>query len=318
MTKATPKIAIITKSHGRPLLLDRAIQSIENQTYGDYIHVIFNDGEDARAVDAIARKYNNPRRRIIHSAANLGVTKALNKAIRAVNSTYIAILDDDDTWSPERLEKTVNFLDETGAKAVVVKTDIIIEEIVDGQVRTISQLPHPESREGEVSLYKQCIKNYVSNGIVTYRRDVYDELGGYDEALETAEDWDFGLRLLLKYDIAYLDTRQPLFFYHQRPNQSGVEGNEVHAGVLKQEKTINKLRNRYLRQDLAVGRLGVGYIMNSTTQDLAILTTVKGHIDYSRRITDESIAREINALFGRRKYVRRGIKKIARSLKLKK
>lgn len=95
--KTIPKVAIITKSHGRPLLLERAIKSVESQTYEDYVHVVFNDGEDQHAVETVVAKYPNPRRVVIHSKQHLGITRALNKAIRAVDSAYITMLDDDDT-----------------------------------------------------------------------------------------------------------------------------------------------------------------------------------------------------------------------------
>lgn len=275
-----PKVAIITRTKGRIMLLERAIQSIEKQTFSDYIHVIFNDGGDKKAVEALAKKYGNKSRVVIHSNISIGLTRALNQAIRAANSTYIAILDDDDTWAPERLEKTVTYLDATGEKAVVVKMDTIIEDVRDGEIHTLSQSLHPESGEGEISLFKQCHRNYLSNGAITYRRDVYEELGGYDETLPVGEDWDFGIRLLLKYDVGFLRTEPPLTFYHQRPNQQGTDGNSVHARVEQQEKTITVLRNRYLREDLKAGKLGVGYIMNNLEHDEVTVVRLERHINY--------------------------------------
>lgn len=275
------KVAIITRTKDRPLLLERAIQSVESQTYSDYVHVILNDGGDKNNLDKLLKKHKSDRRVIVHNKKTEGFTKALNQAIRAVDSKYITILDDDDSWPPERLKKTISYLEKTGEKAVVVKMDVVIEEIKDDKIHFISQHLHPESGEGEISLFKQCYKNYVSNGIVTYQRGIYEEIGGYDESLEVGEDWDFGIKLMLRYDVAFLRNEKPLFFYHQRPSQKGSQGNSVHAGVDIQEKTINIIRNRYLRQDLQNGYLGVGYIMNSIPQEESSVIRLERHVNHS-------------------------------------
>lgn len=278
--KKIPLVAVITRTKNRTFMLERAIRSVETQTYDNYVHVIFNDGGEEGPVDALAAKYKNARRVVVHNKDSIGITKALNKAIKAVDSKYVTILDDDDTWPADRLEKTIPYLERTGERVVVVKMDVIEEEIRGNKVRIISQKLHPESGEGEISLFKQCNKNYLSNGAVTYARAIYNELGGYDETLPVGEDWDFGIRLLLKYDVAFLREENPLHFYHQRPNQSGEAGNSVHAGVSHQEKMINVLRNRYLRQDIDAGKFGVGYIMNKTEFDKINVVRLEGHINH--------------------------------------
>jgi glycosyltransferase involved in cell wall biosynthesis len=289
---AKARVVIVTRTKDRDLLLRRALESIESQTYQDFIHVIVNDGGDREALEAVLNEYPAKNRVIINNKQP-NMIKALNIGIQAADSEYIAILDDDDTWAPERLEKTIPYLDQTGAKAAVVKMNIVIEEMRDGQLHKISEELHPQSGEGEISLFKQCYQNYLSNGIITYRREVYEELGGYDETLETAEDWDFGIRLMLKYDVDFLRNEKPLFFYHQRPRQKGAEGNSVHAGVNQQEKTITVLRNKYLRDDLIQGKLGAGYIMNLLVHDSETTVRLEGHIN---RVGEAAERNVVNAL----------------------
>ncbi|HEU4715734.1 MAG TPA: hypothetical protein VFS14_02795, partial [Candidatus Saccharimonadales bacterium] len=137
--------------------------------------------------------------------------------------------------------------------------------------------------------------------------DVYEELGGYDESLKTAEDWDFGIRLMMRYDVEFIRDGEPLFFYHQRPKQTGTAGNSVHADVYQQERTINIIRNRYLREDLKAGKLGVGYIMNSIPNDLSALVRLEGHMnrvgqeikDTMYTIRNESVARKLKSKIGK-------------------
>lgn len=276
-----PKIAIITRTKNRPFFLERCIQSVQAQTYKDYIHVILNDGGDKKAVEAILQKYPDAHRKVIHNSKSVGLVKALNQAIKAVDSEYIAILDDDDAWHKDRLKLGLEAIVEQNAAASVVSMEIVIEDItVDGIIKEISRQPHPESWTGEVSLYKQAHRNYLSNGAVMYARSLYNELDGYDESLRTAEDWDFGIRLLIQQDAAQVMSDIALVYYHQRPDvQDSDLGNSVKAGVRVQEQTITILRNRYLRNDIQKGVFGIGYIMNASEEALNNVVRIEGHIN---------------------------------------
>lgn len=277
----TPKIAIITRTKNRNLLLRRAIESVKAQSRKEYVHVILNDGGSSEELDTLLEEAPDVQRVVIHNETSVGLTRALNQAIRAVESEYVTILDDDDSWPSDRLEKVMDFFDKNpNTAAAVVKMDTVIEDIQNGEIIKRDQYLHPDSGDGEINLFKQCMRNYISNGIVTYRRSVYDELNGYDESLATAEDWDFGLRLLLKYDVESIQSDEPLFFYHQRPQLVDDNGNSVHAGVREQEVTVNKLRNKYLRDDLNNNKLGVGYIMNQMVFDISNVVRIEGHTNY--------------------------------------
>lgn len=293
MKNITPKLAVVTRTRDRTYLLGRALDSLYTQTVKDFVHVVVNDGGSTEEVDAVLAKFPYKNRVVIHNSHQKGLVAALNQGIQAVNSEYISILDDDDTWHKERIEKVLrHFNDNPNCMVSVVKMDTVIEDIVDGKVKKIDQFLHPDSGDGEISLYKQCIRNYISNGIITYAREAYDELGGYDEDLATSEDWDFGLRLMLKYDVDLI-RGESLFYYHQRPKVIGALGNSVHAGVRVQEITLNKIRNKFLREDLRKGKLGVGYIMNQAVFDLGNVVRLEGHMNYiaegiNRELTDTS------------------------------
>lgn len=294
------KMAIITRTRNRNLLLERALESIANQTSNEYVHVVINDGGDKKAAEKTLQKYPDPNRVVIHNETSDGLTAALNKAIRAVDSTYISILDDDDSWAPERVAMVNTFMDEHGSRGAVVVMDRIVEEISpDGTA--VQELSRNRWLEGvtAVSLYEQCLNNYLSNGSFNYTRTVYEELGGYEESLGVAEDWDFGIRYLLKYDADFINTKEALTYYHHRPSQMGPTGNSVFAGVDEHAKNLNHLRNMYLRKDLQKGVFGIGYIMNDLVhqhareveqdqKDVNNVVRLEGHVNYvaEHSITD--------------------------------
>lgn len=303
MASKQPKVAVITRTKNRTVLLKRALESVQSQTNRDFVQVIVNDGGDKAAVEKLAKKYPQEHILILHNETSVGHTKALNQGIKAVQSTYVAVLDDDDSWSADCLENVIPFLDKTDAKGVVVIMDRIIEEIKGQSVHEISRnrwLPDQKY----ISLYEQCLDNYLATNCFIYRRDVYNELGGYDEKLGVAEDWDFGLRFLMKYDVELLQTEHPLAFYHHRPEMKGDSGNSVFAGVASHQYHQNMLANKYLREDIRSGNFGVGYIINSLkhernlsnakrAQELEDVIRIEGHMNYVGKSILDGILEEV-------------------------
>lgn len=267
MSKTIPKVAIITRTKDRPLFLERAIQSVHAQTLTDFVQVIINDAGDPAPVEALIEKYKDltkGRVKVIHNTESHGMEAASNKAIKSVGSTYVAIHDDDDTWHPEFLERTVTLLDEQNAQGVAVRTDKVVEEIAaDGNaIKQLTTEPWmPELRA--INLYRQCIDNQMTPITFVYRRSVFDEIGYYDEELPVLGDWDFGIRFLQKHDVEFLDPGFALANYHHRKFVAGATGNSnFGSGQERHRYYANKLMNKYFRQELAEGRLGVGYIMS--------------------------------------------------------
>lgn len=276
------KVAIITRTKDRPLFLERALQSVASQTFADYVHVIVNDGGDREAVDElVGRQADSVKSRIqvFHRSTSSGAPdKLFNESIDRADSEYVAIHDDDDTWHPEFLQRTVASL-ESGAKGVVVRTDNVYEKIV-GQdtiekIKTSGYMPDLQA----ISLYRQCLDNQLTAVAFVYRRDAYEAIGKYDDTLPVVGDWEFGIRFLLKYDVDYIDPGFALAYYHRRLDADNSFKNHDHR------KNITIVLNKYLRRDLDEGKLGVGYIMNDLRyeQDLLARTV--------RRLVPGPIAR---------------------------
>ena len=270
--------AIITRTKDRVVLLERAIKSVHNQTMKDFIHVIINDAGEPVPVDELVERYSaliDGRVKVIHNTESKGMEAATNKAITSVDSKYIAIHDDDDSWHPEFLERTIKLLDESDEQGVVVKTNKITEEITGGNSVKILKVEPWMPDLKVINLYRQCIDNQMTPITFLYKRGVYDELAGYDESLPVLGDWDFGIRFMQKYDVEFLDPGFALANYHHRKFVAGSDANNSFgSGDDKHRYYSNKLMNRYLREDLAAGRVGVGYIMSKLKYDQSTMASV--------------------------------------------
>lgn len=257
-----PTVAVITRTKNRPQLLDRAIDSVAAQTFTDFIQVIINDGGDKSEVNRLVKNKSQSvqsKLKVIHNNSSHGMEGASNIGIRSVDSKYIAILDDDDTWHPHFLSEVVKKLEETSAEGAVVRTLRINEKISGESVTKVDEEPFLPMNN-VISLQELMVGNRFPTNAFTFTRSAYDELGGYDELLPVLGDWKFNILFATKYEIPVID--KILAYVHHRVDSSGSLGNTVIMGIAKHHEYAELIRNAMLREDLKEGRVGVGVIMN--------------------------------------------------------
>lgn len=306
MSKKIPKVAVITRTKDRGILLERAIKSVHSQTMEDFVHVIFNDAGDKKVVDDLVEKYAGiikGRVKVVHNQTSRGLSAALNGAIEAVNSEYIAVHDDDDSWHKDFLKLTTAYLDEKNADGVITVVDIIEEKIEGDKVIKIKQGRGLEPVRGVVSIYEQCLANYATPITFVYRRSSAEKVGYYSEDFEVAEDWDFTLRFLMKYDIHSLITDEALAYYHHRSGSTGAQLNSIFVdGGTKFDLHINKIANHHLRKEIKSGSLGLGFMISSIRHDR----------DYTRKLSDELNGRINESVKRELHYIADGIKEFVK------
>jgi GT2 family glycosyltransferase len=249
-------IAIITRTMDRPMFLERALASVAAQTFHDYIHVIINDGGDNEIIkETIARaRCNHARVRLINGVVNRGMEAASNLAIRNSDSDFIVIHDDDDSWEPEFLAKTVAFLDGKEGKlygGVIAKSTYVSEEVTPDGIVVHGRDVYNGWVEN-VHLMEMAIGNFFPPIAFVFRREIWDRLGGYNEDYPVLGDWDFNLRFLIEADIAVLPER--LANYHHRDRGDVTTfGNSVIAGRSKHLEYSSIVRNNLVRSLVARG-----------------------------------------------------------------
>src|SRR5664279_6375410 len=251
-------VAIVVRTRNRPVLLARALDSVLGQTYQDYVAVVVNDDGDRPSVEqAVANAADRARGRIhlVHNAVSRGREAAMNIGLHASSSTYVVIHDDDDTWAPTFLERTVAHLEQTGQQGVATRTEVVYERI-DGDIIVIEGGELLASDKHEVTLLDTIGRNYTAPISFLYRREVIGTIGEYDATLPVLADWDFLLRFLRLFEVGFIDG-EPLAYWHHRRTSVGDEGNSVHAGASEHIRWDVLIRDRYLRADLAAqGGLG--------------------------------------------------------------
>ena len=261
MTDILPKVAIITRTKNRSLLLERCVRSVLAQTETDWLHVVVNDGGDPEAVNKIIANYHDKyqaRQLLIHNPNSVGMEAASNIGIREqfnvcrgigrrryLAQTFLAS-------SIARLES--ESWPET--KGVFCYTQIVHEVIQDGEVREIKRLEFNRWLRGGIDLLQLMAWNCFTPVSFLFRRDALENVGLFDESLPVCGDWEFNIRFLSKFEIVILP--ETLAFWHQRPHSNGSYSNSVLGDSDLHHLYRCRLINRWFRESMTKGSLSLG------------------------------------------------------------
>ena len=185
-----PLISVLMPVYNSARYLPQAVESVLAQTFGDFEFIVINDGSTDDS-EAILRKYaaSDSRIRLI-SRPNTGYVVALNEALQLASGEFIARMDGDDVCLPRRFERQVDFLREH-SEVVLVGGRV---EIIDEGGRLVLRSDVPLDND---SLQKALLegKNLIGHPTVMVRRQVMNDLGGYNVDAMPAEDLDMWLRV---------------------------------------------------------------------------------------------------------------------------
>lgn len=259
------KVSIIIRTSERYIFLERAIQDVLQQTYKQWYIILVNDGGDISKINGIIQKYNVPAEkiRVINVASNQGLHKAINLGAKAVETEFVVMHDDDDTWHPNFLKETISYLEgDSGRMGVITHSYKVYESVIGDAIREKKRKPFNFEIKSVISMYDMLKNNLFSPISFVYRSCVYKEIGFFDETLQVLEDWEFNIRFLMKHDIHVIE--KPLANYHIRV-QNNI--NQVYKNTITSKKRMHQkydtiIRNRYLREDLKNNELGIGALMN--------------------------------------------------------
>lgn len=255
------------RTKDRPLLLERAIKDVIAQKYPAWFLVIVNDGGNGKPVDGLVKRYKaglEGRCKVIHNSVSLGMEAASNKGIRAVRGEYVVIHDDDDSWNPDFLLRTVGYLEEhVDAMGVITHSMQIDERIETDRIVTVREKVFKPWLLGRISYISMLDDNQFPPISFVYRRKVFKEIGFYDENLPVQGDWEFNLRFIRKHDIFIIP--ESLANYHLRVETStGIYGNTILTNDGQQRHSLYHIgiQNELLRKDFDSGKAGFGEMIH--------------------------------------------------------
>ncbi len=197
-----PEITVIIPVYNRPEMLRQAVESVFEQSFADFELIIVDDGSTdttgAVAAGLAAAPAARGRCRVITTKHRGYPGAARNRGAEEALGRYLAFLDSDDIWTPEKLEMQSSFMHEN--RSVISHT----RELWLRGEKTVSQKGQKHKREGHIfeNALKKCI---IGPSTVMMERDFYLQTGGFNENLEIAEDYEYWLRITCGYPVGYVN-----------------------------------------------------------------------------------------------------------------
>ena len=188
----SPRVSVIIPTYNRWPLLGDAIDSVLGQSFPSFELVVVDDGSTDETPARLA-KYGE-RLRVI-SQPNRGVSAARNRGVLAAQAPYVALLDSDDLWLPDKLRQQSEFM--------LADPEVGICQTNELWIRNGRRV-NPKAKHSKPSgdIFRRSLELcLVSPSAVMIKKALLDEIGGFDESLPVCEDYDLWLRLSVDHKV---------------------------------------------------------------------------------------------------------------------
>ncbi|MUH00166.1 glycosyltransferase [Scytonema sp. UIC 10036] len=210
----SPKVSAIVPAYNIRSYIVQALASLECQSFHDFEAIVVDDGSsDGTALEVEPFVKRDSRFKLLRKQ-NGGLSSARNYGIRNASGEYIALLDGDDIYHPDKLANHVDRLNSNPDIGVVYSASRAIRD--DGSPTFMYLSGKPVSNDPLLAL---LCKNFIGHGSnAVFRRCIYDEVGEFDEGLRSCEDLDFWLRVAGTRRWRFYREPSVLCYYRIRPS----------------------------------------------------------------------------------------------------
>ena len=219
---AQPIVSVVIPTRGRPKLVVRAVETALCQTFRDLEVIVVLDGSDPQTQQAL-RAMDDPRLRILPLDQPKGGSEARNAGVRHAAGSWIAFLDDDDEWLPEKIAKQMAVALASDAPYPVVTTRLIARKDAGETI-----WPRRTPRNGEpISEYLFCRSSiqqgegFIQTSTILARRDFLTQ-APFNPGLPKHQDWDWLIRASQVEGVRFEWVWEPLSIFNLDTGRTSV------------------------------------------------------------------------------------------------
>ena len=224
-------ISVIIPVYNAEKSIEKSLISIKNQTWeGVFEIILVNDGSSDRSKSIIENYQQNHQDQniILINQENRGVSKARNAAMKIAQGDYIALLDSDDEWLPEKTEKQMKFLENQNID--------FITSLWNNENITFPYKLHPPNKLVKITLKKLLFKITGQTSTAIFKRKIFENTGFFDENQNYSEDANYWMRISEKNQMYLLPEK--LVIAGNGKKSFGFSG--LSANLKEMEKGIQK------------------------------------------------------------------------------
>lgn len=227
-----PSISVIIPAYNSEKTIRETIESVLQQTFSDFELIVIDDGSQDSTLEIISSMQDS--RMKVFSYPNAGGAVSRNRGFSYSSGEFIAFLDSDDLWTPDKLESQLKALQENPQAAVAYSWMDCIDEsgkfFRPGSHRT-------ETGDIFAKLFLIPFVESGSNPLI--RRQAFIEVGGFDESLSASQDYDLYLRLAAQYHFVAVPSTQVFYRLSSNSMTTNLRRHEV-TSLLVRERAFNQ------------------------------------------------------------------------------
>ena len=227
-----PLVSVITPTYNRAGFLRQAVQSVLDQTYGTFEHIIVDDGSTDNTREVLERFLADERVRYFHQE-NQGQSVARNLGIAQARGDLVCFIDSDDLWVAHKLTDQVRLMAEHPEVGIVHGDEIMIDE----SGREFSR-KNMKRYSGHIA-GQLLVDNSVSINTAMVRRECLSFSGGFPQQYGVADDYALWLRLSAQYRFLYV----PEFYGYYR-----VMANQISSDVRRRLVVNERIVSDFLEE----------------------------------------------------------------------
>lgn len=237
-SQRTSLVSVVITAYNAEKHIAETLESVLAQTYSPLEVIVVDDGSSDGTANIVKERFSTVR---YFYQPNAGQPVARNTGIKKAAGEYIAFVDSDDLWLPQKTEKQINKLEKSSA-AWCYCDCLYFRDSLDHVLYRYSSLMRPH--EGAV-LQPLLLGNFVSSPTAIVRKDVLLDLGLWDETRAIAEDWNMWLKIASRFRVAYVE--EPLAAY--RSHATSMLGGASVTSVLEANLAVLENGLGYLPDD---------------------------------------------------------------------
>ncbi len=228
-----PEVSVIIPTYNRGNLIARAIQSVLKQTHQNFEIIVIDDASADNTKEVI-QSFNDSRIKYIKHQVNKGGSAARNTGIKIAQGKYIAFLDSDDEWLPEKLEKQVKKIKESNEKVGVIYTRYWI---LQNNKKFLSKEPQKRGDIFEDELFEDWI---TPTSCVLVKKECFERVGGFDENLPVRQDYDMWLRISKYFYFDFI--KEPLVKIYLDRDTNRITSTDFKKQISAENQILEKIK----------------------------------------------------------------------------
>jgi glycosyltransferase involved in cell wall biosynthesis len=217
-----PLVSIVIPYYDGKTYIGEAVRSVIKQSYGNWELIIVDDGSQEDPEKYLSVYLEDDRINLTRHEHNRGIAASRNTGIRRATGSFLAFLDQDDTWLPRKLASQIAAFERGSGQLGMVCTGMYF---TNSMGRIFAQFTGYDDTDHRAMVRRMFLDLVNSGSIMMIRRALPEEMGLFDEGYAAWDDLDFWMRVAEKYRITYI--RQALVMKRIHP------GNTSHQNVAK-------------------------------------------------------------------------------------